>query len=118
MARPRFLINHDFNENIPRGVERLEPRVEFLRLREIGFQEKSDAEILEYAGQHGWIVLSHDVSTMSAAAFDRVQDAQPMCGLLLAHQSSHLGPIIDDLILIWSDSELEEWRDQVFFVPL
>jgi predicted nuclease of predicted toxin-antitoxin system len=117
MAKPRFLTNHDFNENIPRGVERLEANVEFLRLREIGFEEKSDPEILEYASQNGWIVLSHDVNTMSAAAFSRIKNRQPMCGLLLAHQTSHLGPIIDNLLLIWSASELEEWHDRVFFLP-
>ena len=111
------MTNHDFNENLPRGVERLEPGVEFLRLRDIGYEEKSDPEVLEYAGQHGWIVLSHDVSTMSAAAFARISNGQTMCGLLLANQTSHLGPIIDDLLLIWADSELEEWRDRVFFLP-
>jgi hypothetical protein len=47
MSRPKFLVNHDFNEHIARGVERLEPAVELLRVRDIGLADAPDAELLE-----------------------------------------------------------------------
>jgi hypothetical protein len=36
----------------------------------------------------------------------------------MVQQSSPIGPVIEDLVLIWSSSELEEWKDQVVFLPL
>jgi len=41
-----------------------------------------------------------------------------MPGLLLARQRRPIGPIIDDLLLIWAASEAEEWHNVVRFLPL
>jgi hypothetical protein len=100
MSRPRFLADHDFNEHIVRGAERLEPGIEFLRAREAGLEEWPDADILAYAAAEGWIVLSHDVNTMSAVAAARLEAGQPMNGLFLVHQRSPIAAVISDLILI------------------
>jgi hypothetical protein len=32
--------------------------------------------------------------------------------------SADIGEIVDSLLLIWSASQLEEWRDGVHFLPL
>jgi predicted nuclease of predicted toxin-antitoxin system len=85
MSRPPFLADQDFNENILRGVHRLEPAVEFWKLRDVGLDKASDAEVLAYAASENWIVVSHDVNTMSAAANTRLRAGQPMNGLLLVH---------------------------------
>ena len=50
MSRPRFLADQDFNENILRGVQRLEPTVEFLRLRDVGLDKSLDSEVLACCG--------------------------------------------------------------------
>ena len=36
---------------------------------------------------------------------------------LMAPQSSPIASIIDNLVLIWAASELQEWKDQVVFLP-
>jgi predicted nuclease of predicted toxin-antitoxin system len=117
MSRPRFLADQDFNEHVIQGVWRLEPAVQFLRVRDVGLDEKSDSDVLEYAAKENWIVISHDVNTMSAAANTRLAGRQPMTGLFLVHQLSSLGSLIDCLILVWAASEAEEWVDQVVFLP-
>ena len=72
MSRPRFLVDHDFNEDIIDGVARREPAIDFIFCRDVGLSERPDAEVLEYAAAHGRIVLSHDVNTMIAAAWGRI----------------------------------------------
>jgi hypothetical protein len=118
MSRPRFLADNDFKDAIIRGVRRRESAVEFVPLRDLGFQSRSDADILEFAAENGWIVVSHDVNTMTAEAFARVAAGQTMNGLLVAHQRNPIGPVIDDLLLIWQASEAEEWLGQVRYLPL
>jgi hypothetical protein len=44
-------------------------------------------------------------------------EGRTIAGLLMAQQSSPIGPIVDDLLLIWSASEAEEWENQGVFVP-
>ena len=118
MSRPRFLADHDLNEHIVHGVLRREPAIEFVRVRDVGLHEHSDAEVLEYAAIHQLIVVSHDVNTMTAEAYARIREAAPAAGLLLVKQSDPVGRVIDDLILIWSTSEAEEWQNAVSFLPL
>jgi hypothetical protein len=55
---------------------------------------------------------------MTAAAYARVAAAQPMNGLLLAHQRDPVAVIIEDLILIAVASEAGDWTNQVCFLPL
>ena len=118
MSRPRFLADHDLNEHIVHGILRREPAIEFIRARDVGMHERLDAEVLEYAAEHQLIVVSHDVNTMPANAYTRIRAGTPVAGLLMVKQSDPVGMVIDDLILIWSASEAEEWLNVVCFLPL
>lgn len=118
MSRPRFLADHDLNEHIVTGVLRRESLVEFVRVRDIGYEERPDAEVLEHATLEGLVIVSHDVSTMPAAAYERLKQGEDVSGLLMVPQTAPVAPIIEDLILIWSASQADEWRGQVQFLPL
>jgi predicted nuclease of predicted toxin-antitoxin system len=118
MSRPRFLADHDLNEHIVDGVLRREPALEFTRLREVDLSDKPDTEVLAFAADSGFIVVSHDVNTMPAQAYARSAAGQPMRGLLMVRQAQAIAPVIESLLLIWSASEAEEWQDQVRFLPL
>ena len=76
MTRPVYFADQDFNDHILRGVRRLEPTVQFLRVREVGLQEADDNVLLAYAADKRMIVLSHDVNTMSATAWGRVESGE------------------------------------------
>jgi hypothetical protein len=80
--------------------------------------DRLDAEVLAYATDNGFIVVSYDVNTMPSAAYARMSAGQKMSGLLMVKQSDPVGAIIACLILIWSTSEAEEWENQMCFLPL
>jgi hypothetical protein len=118
VSRPRFLADHDLNELILRGVLFKEPSVGWVRAREVGLATASDPEMLTYAVEHGLIVVSHDVSTMTASAYEKIANGDNMAGLILVHQWLPWAKAIEDIVLIWSASEAEEWSNQVRFLPL
>ena len=118
MSRPRFLADHDLNEHIVAGVLRREPAVGFLRVRDLGMSREPDEAIIEYAEREKLLVISHDVNTMPAAAYARLAAGKSFPGLLMVQQSLPTGRVIDDLVLIWSATEIEEWQDHVVFLPL
>jgi len=70
MSRPKFLADHDLNEQIVVGVLRGAPMAEFRRVHELGFATRNDAFLLDYAAEQGLIIVSHDVNTMTAAAYE------------------------------------------------
>ena len=118
MSRPRrFYADHDLNGYLIEGVLRREPAIELLRAREAGMHARPDPEVLEFASQHGLIIVSHDVNTMGAAAFERMSRGEPMAGLFLIHQRRSIGAVIDDLVFVWAASEAEEWVGRVEYLP-
>jgi hypothetical protein len=118
VSRPRFLADHDLKDQIVDGLLRAVPEAEFWRARELGLSARSDWEVLNAAASAGLIVVSHDVNTMRAHAQRRVSDGLPMPGLFLVHQRAAVGPIVENLVLIWSAIQAEEWQDQIIFLPL
>lgn len=118
MSRPRFLADNDLNDHIVDGVLRREPTIEFVRAREVGLTQGRDPDILDHAARHGYIVVSHDVNTMPGHARERIASGEHCNGLLMVHQWQPVGSVIDSLVLIWSASEAEEWRDVISFLPL
>jgi hypothetical protein len=117
MGRPRFLADHDLNEHIVTGVVRQEPVIEFLRVRDLGLSARPDDEILAYAATKGLVVVSHDVNTMPAAAFARLAVGEPLAGLFMVPQRAPIAAVIGALVMIWAAGELEEWKNQVVFLP-
>ena len=118
MSRPAFLADQDFNEFVLWGAARLEAGIKLTRLREVGLDAWPDADVLEWAAQRNLIVLSHDVNTMTAAAYERIARSEPMTGLLLVRQQPiAFRAVIANLVLIWSASEAEEWHGKVRFLP-
>jgi len=100
------------------GVLRREPAVEFLRVRELGMSRHAGEAILDFADREKLLVVSHDVNTMPAAGYARLSAGKSFPGLLMIQQTLPIGPVIDDLVLIWCSTDIEEWKDLVVFVPL
>ncbi len=51
------------------------------------------------------LVVSHNVNTVPASAYARVSADKSIAGLFMVQQTSPIGPVIDDLVLIWSATE-------------
>jgi len=117
MTQPRFLADHDLNEHIVAGVLRQEPTIYFVRVRDLGMSQRSDTEILDFADRESLLVVSHDVNTMPSAAYARVAAGHSFPGLFMVQQALPIRAVIDSLVLVWSTSELEEWKDQVVYLP-
>lgn len=79
--------------------------------------DRPDSEVLAFAAENGFLLISHDVNTMPAEASARIAAAQPMCGLFMVRQTQPIAPAIEARVLIWSASESEEWQNQIRFPP-
>jgi hypothetical protein len=62
--------------------------------------------------------VTHDVSTFSAFAFDRVAAGLPMPGVIEIPATAPMAVIIEELILIAGASDPDEWKDTLRYLPL
>lgn len=113
----RFVADENFNNDILRGVQRRVPKVELLRIQDTELAGQPDPLVLEWAAQHGYIVLTHDVNTMRGYFYERVQANLPVPGLFLVHGNKPISQVIDTLELILLASDESEWQGTIRYLP-
>jgi hypothetical protein len=113
-----FLADENFNNNIIRGVRRRDPGVVVLRVQDIGLSGAGDPEVLQWAAENSVAVLTHDISTMTKYALDRVRRGQRMPGLFEAGRRVPAASLIDDVVLIAMCSLDGEWEGRITYLPL
>jgi hypothetical protein len=60
----------------------------------VGLGRADDAAVLEWAANAGYLVATHDVSTMIAVAYTRLADGRPMAGLVVIPQRMPIGEAV------------------------
>jgi len=114
----RFVADENLNNGIVRGLRRRCPSVDLVRVQDIGLVGADDPAILDWAAKQGRVVLTHDVSTMTAHAYERVLAGQPMRGVIEVPRDVAVGRAIDDLALLVECAHEEEFEGQVRYLPL
>ena len=113
-----FLADENFNNDIVRGLLRRQPGLNIVRVQDVGLRGAADAQILAWAAQANRILLTHDVSTITRLAMERVQAGQPMPGVVEVSRSVSIGNVLDDIQLLAETSLDGEWNGQILYLPL
>jgi hypothetical protein len=110
--------DENFNNDILRGVLRRRPDLDIVRIQDAGLSGANDRDVLEWAASQGRALLTHDVSTLTRYAIDRVEAGHPMPGVFEIGRHVPIGGAIEDILLIAECSEPGEWEGQIRYLPL
>lgn len=114
----RYAADENLNGDIVRGLLRRNPDLDIVRVQDAGLSGADDPTVLEWTALHGRLLLTHDVSTLTRRAFDRVRSGRPMPGVFEIRSTAGAGDVIDDLTLLAECSHDFEWEGQVLYLPL
>jgi hypothetical protein len=114
----RLVSDENFNGDIVRGLFRRCPDLDLVRVQDVGLLQTPDADILEWSATQGRVLLSHDVSTVPPAAYQRIGEGKPMPGVFIVPDRMLIGQAIEELLFLSLEVEPGEWNDQVLFLPL
>jgi uncharacterized protein DUF5615 len=114
----RFLADADLNEGIVAGCLRREPEMDFLSANDADLEGVPDPEVLALAAAQSRILVSHDFQTMPRHFGNFLQAASSSPGVLLIPQHLPIGDAIEELVLIWSASNANEWQNRILRIPL
>lgn len=114
----RLAADENFNSDIVRGLLRRRPDLDIVRIQDVGLSGADDRTVLEWAAGERRVLLTHDVSTLTRYAYDRVQAGHPMPGVFEVSRRVPLRQAIEDLLLIAECSREEEWEGQIRYLPL
>jgi predicted nuclease of predicted toxin-antitoxin system len=113
-----FLVDQNFNEDIVDGLTRRDATLELTLVGEVGLAAAPDSEILEWAGNHGLILLTHDRRTVPSFAYARVVAGLPMPGVFLVSNHMPVGQAIDELLIAAHCLQSNECKNLVRYFPM
>ena len=114
----RLAADEDFNNDIVRGLLRRRPDLDLVRIQDVGLSGAKDPDVLAWAAEADRLLLTHDVSTMTRYAYERVRAQEPMPGVLEVSRAVPVGQAIEDVLLLAECSFDGEWEGQVLYLPL
>lgn len=113
----RFQADADLNQIIVSAVLRRVPAIDFRTAATAGLSGLKDPEVLTVAASDSRILVTHDQATMPRH-FGEFSRSQRSPGLIVVPQHLPLGEVVDDLILIWTATQADEWTDRIVFLPI
>jgi hypothetical protein len=115
----RFVADEDLDAAIIQGLRSREPAIDILDVKTAGLRGTKDPELLELAARQGRVMVSHDRETMPRYFRERLASRKLTSGLFIVRQQpSAIGEIVESLLLVWTASSANEWRDQIVYIPL
>lgn len=114
----QLAADENFNNNIVRGLLRTKVDVDIVRIQDVGLSGADDPTILDWAAQQGRVLLTHDVSTITKYAYERVEAGQAMPGVFEVSRAASIGQVIEDILLLVECSFENEWEGQIIYLPL
>lgn len=114
----QLAADENFNNNIIRGVLRRNPEADIIRVQDVGLSGADDPSVLTWVAQKGRVLLTHDVSTITKFAYERLEAGQVMPGVFEVSRTAPIGPVIEDIVLLIECSLEGEWEGQIIYLPL
>jgi len=115
--RIRFQADADLDGRILRGLRRAVPEIDMRTAADAALAGLKDPEVLRIAADSARILVSQDRRTMPAH-FARFTAGAQSPGVILLREGISISTAIEELILIWSASEAEEWKGRLVWIPL
>lgn len=78
----KFVVDENFNMQIINGVLRRISDIDIITIKGTELEGAKDRDLLEWAAKENRVLLTHDVNTLTAYAYERVVMKKPMPGYL------------------------------------
>ena len=113
-----LLLDENFNGRIYRGLKRVTDDINAIRVQDTELVGQEDPVVLEWAANHKRVLVTHDVNTIPAFAYDRMADGENMSGVIVVPEDMPIGDVIEELEIVIFCTSLEEFLGKVEYLPL
>jgi hypothetical protein len=114
----QLLADENFHGDVVRGLVLREPDLNIVTVQDVALSGADDPTVLAWAAEQNRIVLTHDRTTMTKYAYERVARRETMPGVFVVEDRYPVGRAIQAILIAASCSEMREWIDRVAFFPM
>ncbi|PSQ95703.1 MAG: hypothetical protein BRD55_08680 [Bacteroidetes bacterium SW_9_63_38] len=112
-----LLTDENVRASIIRALLQERPELDLVRVGEVGLRATEDPLILDWAAEHGCVLLTHDRQTMTDYAYQRMRNQQETPGVIVLDDQASPGDLVPDLLHAVEESSPEHLRNRVLFLP-
>lgn len=112
----RLLLDENFHHDILRGLRRQLPEADLLTVQEVGLRGLSDPELLAWATAQQRILVTHDLKTIPGYTYERLAAGESLAGVFALADT--VREALEQLVLLLTCSEADEWANRVTYLPL
>jgi predicted nuclease of predicted toxin-antitoxin system len=113
-----LVADENFNHDILRGLVRKGYEIDILTARDAGILGRDDIDILRWAATQNYVVLTHDVNTMTDFANQLLRDGEEMAGVIVVPELLPIRTAINDLAILVLCSAENEINGLIRYLPL
>jgi hypothetical protein len=110
--------DENFNNDIIRAPLRRRNDLDIVRVQDAGLTGADDRRVLEGAASEGRVLLTHDVSTITRFAYERIEHSFAMPGVFELAYDIPVGVAVEEILLLAQCSLEDDWEGQVRYLPL
>lgn len=113
----RFAADENFNGRVLRGLQRTVVALDVVRVQDSEVAGGGDETVVDWATAEERVLLSHDVSTLTAVVNDRLRAGKSLPGVIEVSLKHGIGRAIEDLRLLAEAGVEEDCRGQILYLP-
>lgn len=113
----KYQADADLNLRVVRGLKRIAPEIDFCSAADADLEGRPDPEVLRIAAEAGRILVTQDRRTMPDHFRTFLLTAHSP-GVLVVRPGVTIGDLIQELLLIWTATDPEEFTDRIVWLPL
>jgi hypothetical protein len=111
-----LLSDEDLQGAIVAGLLLHFPGIDLVRVQDVGLMQTPDPLILDYAARQNRVIVTHDRTTMTAHAQDRMDQGLCMAGLIVLAQFINVGKAIQEVATLAQAGHPGDLDGKILFV--
>lgn len=120
MSRIRFLLDENTAHAIGDQLRRRQPEIEILVIGtnpapSIG---TLDPDLLLWLEREGYCLVTRNRRSMPGHLKEHLTADHHIPGIFTLRPKASMGAVIEELLLIWTAAKMDEYRDQIIYIPL
>jgi len=115
----RYLFDENVDPIIRTELLRREPNMVIWKIGDPGTPPRgsSDSDILIWCEENSFILVTYDRKSMPRHLKEHLMNRRHVPGIFALSPNVSIGATVDDLSLIWSSSQANEYQDLIIFLP-
>ncbi|MCG3139479.1 MAG: hypothetical protein HDKAJFGB_00354 [Anaerolineae bacterium] len=120
MSAMRFLLDENVDVLYHTQLLEREPTIVAWMVGTPGAPSKGtlDPTILVWCERNSFILVTNNRHSMPAHLQDHLAQGQHIPGIFILNAKMSVGETIEELLLIWGASHEQEYRDNIWFLPV